>query len=371
MLGADMTDRTKLAAMLKEFEEIPALEPLEPTFMEISGYPHLENVCSNILSFFLVADGCHALGDVLLRALFLALDLPVDGIHFTNVRVERETSTELRQRIDLVIETDQHVIGIENKVYSGVNNDLEHYASHIRSRAAKLGKEAVLALLTLRVTKDLCPQQAAVCHTITYERWFQRIQELLGSYALDCDQRYLVYLLDFMKTMSRLGKGATMNTEVLEFLKNNETAVRNLMVQVSTVRAEFRSQVGKLREMVPFEEIPGAKQWIWTGAEGAISITLVHDVPYFGDRRLVAEASISLSGWSIFLWTRNSGPENLGEWLSARGISRLRMTDDGGVIYQEYPHGTPLPELASAVTELLQMLSSQPSSCPGLEGSHY
>ncbi len=38
------------------------------TFMEVSGYPHYENVCSNILRFYLDPTAEHGLSDLLLSA---------------------------------------------------------------------------------------------------------------------------------------------------------------------------------------------------------------------------------------------------------------------------------------------------------------
>ena len=39
----------------------------EKTFMEVSGYPHYENVCSNILSFYFNPNEEHRLNDTVLK----------------------------------------------------------------------------------------------------------------------------------------------------------------------------------------------------------------------------------------------------------------------------------------------------------------
>ena len=42
-----------LEALLNEFARLPPHEDRPLTFMEIAGYPHYENVCSNTLAYFL------------------------------------------------------------------------------------------------------------------------------------------------------------------------------------------------------------------------------------------------------------------------------------------------------------------------------
>jgi hypothetical protein len=100
--------------------------------MEIAGYPHYENVCSNILAFYLDPEEVHGLGTLVLDALarvgsIAAADEGVGG----NVSVEREVITDNGNRIDILIETDAHAILIENKIYASVENPLKDYAAYL------------------------------------------------------------------------------------------------------------------------------------------------------------------------------------------------------------------------------------------------
>ena len=52
---------------LKEVNEIYKQIPKkEKTFMQIAGYPHYENACSNILAFYLNPNEEHKLNDIVL-----------------------------------------------------------------------------------------------------------------------------------------------------------------------------------------------------------------------------------------------------------------------------------------------------------------
>ena len=55
--------------LLDEFEGLPGRISRPQTFMEIGGYPHYENVCSNFLAFFFDPEGPHGLSSLFLDAL--------------------------------------------------------------------------------------------------------------------------------------------------------------------------------------------------------------------------------------------------------------------------------------------------------------
>ncbi len=80
--------------LLDEFKKLPGRVERPRTFMEIAGYPHYENACSNILAFFMDPEEPHGLGTLVLDALAVvgdiaAADIGVGG----NVSVEREVVT--------------------------------------------------------------------------------------------------------------------------------------------------------------------------------------------------------------------------------------------------------------------------------------
>ena len=53
----------KYEKLLEKFADLPKVESAPPTFMEIAGYPHYENVCSNILAFFFDTEEQHEYKD--------------------------------------------------------------------------------------------------------------------------------------------------------------------------------------------------------------------------------------------------------------------------------------------------------------------
>lgn len=100
--------------LLDDFRALPGHVERPRTFMEIAGYPHYENVCSNILAFFMDPEESHRLETLVLDALasagnIAAADEGVGG----SVSVEREIVTDAGNRIDILIESDDRAILIE------------------------------------------------------------------------------------------------------------------------------------------------------------------------------------------------------------------------------------------------------------------
>jgi hypothetical protein len=100
-------------------------------------------VCSNILKFFFDPASPHGLGTFLLDAL-----LKGEQIQQTNVSVEQEVVTPSGKKLDTVIETDTHIVGIENKIFHLPLNPFAEYAQylHDRNRAGKNLQKFILAL---------------------------------------------------------------------------------------------------------------------------------------------------------------------------------------------------------------------------------
>ncbi len=116
----------------------------------ILGMEHYEvKTHSAFIYDFINPQGSHVQGDTYLR-LFAKEALEIEVFNCKDLKVKREDPTNENRRIDFTIENDQYVIAIEMKIYaSDQHQQLVDYASHINSRAEKLGKKAKVYYLTL------------------------------------------------------------------------------------------------------------------------------------------------------------------------------------------------------------------------------
>jgi hypothetical protein len=109
-----------------EIEDIP-----EPNFYDIGGSGYLENPTSDLMSVFMGLNP--NIKPWLLKSLLQLLGQDVDNMDFSSLTVQREVVCKNGERLDIVIIHDDFIIGIENKVYSSVNNPFKAYDEYLES----------------------------------------------------------------------------------------------------------------------------------------------------------------------------------------------------------------------------------------------
>lgn len=177
-------DMDSIRKMLDDFIKLDIGKKQQPeqTFMQLSGYPHYENVCSNILSFFFDTGGTHGYKDLFVRSLLECTHqaLSVNACHTETV--ERECKTDNNKRIDIIFSTEAYVVGIENKIYSNVYNDLNDYEAYVAKLSEENDKIPVCILLSIYDNGGAIENSGFT--NITYKRLIEKLKTNLGRYVL-------------------------------------------------------------------------------------------------------------------------------------------------------------------------------------------
>jgi len=285
-------------ALLNEFRKLPPAVSRSPTFMEVAGYPHYENVCSNILAFFFDPNNPHGFGSLLLDA--LAEAGPIDGIAegaYANVSVERESTTNAGNRIDILIESDTLLMVIENKIFHAADNPFADYAAFINQRNIN-GKTICKLLLTLY------PSDAGIKYgftNLTYSRFIDAIHQRIGYHTVHADTRYLVLLIDFLNTLENLQVETHMDPQFLGFLDERSKDVVALIEEVDKFKGELRTKVTELGALVDPSQWPNVKQSFYR-ERGALFDDLVHDIHISYEVPVRIDTEIRPRGWEISIW---------------------------------------------------------------------
>lgn len=115
---------------------------------DLAGFSHLENKHSDIIRFLVCPTCDHKhpeYGDLFISMLRDA-GLDVRGAHV--LRARREVATSKNRRIDILIETEQDVIVVENKIYAlDLTSQVSDYLAFVRREF--VGKNVCAAYLTL------------------------------------------------------------------------------------------------------------------------------------------------------------------------------------------------------------------------------
>lgn len=245
--------------LLLKFRLIDKSNESIPTLLEISGYPHYENVCSNILSFYFDTNNAHNFKDLFFKSILECID---QNYHLkqtepiNTINVYREYPALDSKRIDLVIETYDYVIAIENKIYHWLHNDLKLYQQTIDKDFKDKHKiHIVLSLKQESVHAGFI--------SITYKDFFTILKKNVGDYLTTANTKYSLYLFDFIKSIENLTSMENINKDMFQFLIKNETYVNNLIQEKNNIDKELFKKCATLLSLITTENSHFIKKWMY------------------------------------------------------------------------------------------------------------
>lgn len=349
----------ELQNLLKLYEMHEKITQSKPTFMQISGYPHFENVCSNILQFYFNPENCHGLKLMLLFALMTSIQKIPDIQYFQDVIVEREYPTDKNNRIDLLIRTNKYVIGIENKIYSGIHNDLIDYSNTIDKIGNTDGKETIKIVLSIRDESSYVASTASGFINITYENFINSVEQYLGKYVSNSDNIYLLYFLDFIRTLKAIYGGITMDSTKITFFKENKNKIMSLISETISLKNELRRITTDLGNLIDSSELEkkysgGVRKWFYRENDNIMD-TLVYDVTGIHgiDKTIAIDVTLDLDGWTISSFIRGGDINTLKAVFDRNNIANTYNPKTGRLQIDTFKFDEKIDIVASKVYEFL------------------
>lgn len=328
------------------YEKIPEKEK---TFMEISGYPHYENVCSNILSFYLNSKEEHKMKDIVLKTLLKIVKkkevaIKID-VNLSNMNVFREYITEDGNRIDIVLQNDEIAIGIENKVMAGVYNDLKDYANTIE----KINNNAVKVLLSLHDESSIAKANEFI--NITYNEFFDELKINLMDYE-DIKNKWYIYLIEFIKTLEGVKLEKDMEEEINEWVKNHQEDINHFYELLNLAQNNMNKKLNEYGKTLE-EKVAGeykVKYWNDNDIKGGAFILL-------GNLGCNLDAFLTINGWSLGLnlW-RKSNQTKIKQALRENQFEIIRENSNNHIYLFDYDYDCPINEIVDKAKKVLDVL---------------
>ena len=190
----------------------------------------------------------------------------------TNAVVTTEEQTNLSEnshkRIDILIETERYVIGIENKLGAGLYNPLDDYAKHIHAKQA----DQNVLLVVLSAHNILNPHEKRKMKEnkfkfVHYKELFKEVRKLTGEYIFNCDNRHLVFMTDFIQTIENKMK-IMENSKMNKFFSENQETVKTLIEEFNKWNGDiFNQQKDEISNIYNQLSSPSdnPKWWIYQG----------------------------------------------------------------------------------------------------------
>lgn len=242
----------EIQKLINDFDELKIKERKGSTFLEIAKCPHLENVWSNILAFYINPNNEHNLHELLLKSVFQSVDRNVTLTNLKSIKVKTEFPTKKNNRIDIVVIADNFVLGIENKVGAGLYNDLEDYSVCIDDIAK------IHCLPTYKIVLSKYPNKTTNGFiNLIYTDLIKFIKQNIGSYSDYSDIKYMIFLLDFLKNIENNINANSMgdNLEVINFLQQNVDKVNKLLEYHNKFNIEFVRKLDNIDKNIGRDEL--------------------------------------------------------------------------------------------------------------------
>ena len=335
--------------LLNEVNKIYNKMPIkEKTFMEVSGYPHYENVCSNILAFYLNPKEEHKLGSVLINSMLNVVCNKEKNIYkdinLSHFNIYREYTTLNGNRIDIVMQNEELVIGIENKIYASVYNDLEDYAKTLN----KLNKNSIKILLSLH--KEIKNITRYDFINITYSEFFKQLKQDLKSYN-QVDNKWYIYLIDFINNIEGFEVEKDMELEIINWINGHKKEIKEFKELLNIAQDNIKK---KLEEYVRIfnEKLPEKYNIKYYNGEDEISTTayIVFDGGYNFDTKLDTE------NWKlgIFIWKKSSQLK-IKEILNKNNIKYIE--ENSHLWLYEFNYDTLVEDIVSKSIDIYKMIA--------------
>jgi hypothetical protein len=263
------------------------------------------------------------------------------------------------------------VIGIENKIYHFLHNDLSDYSSTVKSLCAQTKKKPINIILSLNKlsSEDLLKANTNNFIAITYEDLFRNIKKEIGEYMFQSNVPYLIFLNDFIKSIQNLKPATMENKQLWNFFKENRDMVEELTQKYDEYRRYLQGKVAFLKQMLPSLEYAPSADDCWIYKENP-DHCLVYDFTIEGTYKISTDTYLSPLGWEIQLFGRGK-PANSVQYLfetmcqdSAfleKPLNQFEINGDGRIVINRFDVETDLQKVGEALKDLLSRIENYKS----------
>ena len=292
---------SKFNNLLLSFASLPKAKS-RATFLEIAGYSHYENVASNLLAFFLDSEAEHEMGDLVMSALLASVSITDAATKPDSITREYGTGNG---RIDLLIKTETHVIGIENKIFHHLANDLTDYARTVEALCSAK-QEPLKLILSLHPLNPHILTEGFI--SLTYDQLWDQVRSQLGHRLSKANPKWVTLLNEFIQTTENL---AGMNTELHEndqFFIDNHKIIETLVQERNAFWRRLGNRLDALRQSLTSDTnaLNGLRRepWIYQNC------CLVLEFGSTSEDHIKLDLHINPDGWCLTLFGQTKPAQN-------------------------------------------------------------
>ena len=236
-------------------EQMPTanITPPTNTIGHIFRHERKENFISDWLAFLLNPEYA---GNAEPLSALLELASVTEPVDLSNVSIVRENVFEDKKRIDFFIETNSHIIGIENKILSDFqHNQLKGYRTQLSQKSEQVGKKLLLILLYPRrntFCSRLEKKKYYDFRPVTYEDLVSEFKRI--RFSVFDNLRATVLMEDFIAHMEEYimqeTNNTTLNLEMWGFEATKRAELQKLKASLKNSKEQFNHYIANKLDSV-------------------------------------------------------------------------------------------------------------------------
>lgn len=247
------TQLSKFQRLLSEFNALEPITVAEPTIFSIGSKGYYENPTTDILAFFLDDKASHGLGSLVLEALVNTLPDSVNNLDCTlALPPEREVQTKKGKRIDLLLDSDQWVMVIENKIYHDKNNPFAEYENFVLKQNSERFQEKKALFIVLSPDGSV-PKKWTRWNGVSYHTFICSLKDKLANYFIEQPMnKWLILLREFLLHLENVMSQPQLSLDTLHFVLDNlqqikqvqETKLNTIQLYQQSLQQELQTDLG-------------------------------------------------------------------------------------------------------------------------------
>jgi len=224
--------------MVQDAEGLGLFTKPDRTIFDILEKRHLERTLADVLAFFCDPNECHPFHENILRALLECvpeMNKIVDREQITLQRLTKEDKTENSKRLDLVLEGDNWVLGIETKINAGLYNPFQQYKEHI----SEFEKEPFTIIFAPKANRN----EIKGWPVVHFEEFVNKVTEKLKIVSINgkelSDSKWGTFLRDFLLNLANLEGRIKMEKMQADFVISHYSDI----VKIAKLKDDFEKHM--------------------------------------------------------------------------------------------------------------------------------
>ncbi len=218
-------------------------QPREKTFFDTAIRNHYENPMTELLEFFLNPQESHELGDVFWKGFSDVIQAEIGKASEVSIgqieRLERECVTHSGNRIDLMLETDSHLLLIEAKIYHHQNNPFHDYVKYAKTRSK--GKEILGLILSISGKSEAQNRSG-----ISYQQLVNAVRPYLAEQMLSNPMnKWNLFAREFLLHLESYYKIQNLDMNSVQFIFDHYRDIQELQKLKTTTIKEVVEKISQ------------------------------------------------------------------------------------------------------------------------------